>query len=83
MAKGKLNVNVEDLPRLEAAASFNGVELGDGNSIGNKAVVEVIFKQPSSLFETGRLMDNISEEDLESFFAEHQQPKIEEKKDKN
>lgn len=67
MPKGKLNVDVRDLDRLSAAASFCEVELGEGSSIGNKAVIEVSCKQISSMFEMGRLMDTISDEDLADF----------------
>ena len=70
MPKGKLNVALEDLPRLQAAAEFCGVELGEGNTIGNKAVVECSFKQASALFECGRLLDTISSDDLDAFLAD-------------
>ena len=70
MPKGKLNVDTSDLGRLQAAASFCDVQLGDGNSIGSKAVIEVSCKQLSSMFEMGRLIDTISNQDLEEFEAE-------------
>lgn len=64
MPKGKLTLDLEDLPRLRVAADFSDIELRDGNNLGDKLTVPFIYKSPSDIFSWGRMMDKVTTQDV-------------------
>jgi hypothetical protein len=64
MAKGKLVVKLEELPKLKSAADFCDVVLEDGSSMGDKVAVPFTYRTATSVFEMGRLIDKVTDDDL-------------------
>ena len=61
MAKSKLKIEKNKVADLALAAELCEVNLGDNKVIGDIVVTEVSFKNPSQLFELGRVIDKIKE----------------------
>lgn len=54
MPKAKLTFQKSDIKKLQVAASFSNVTLGESIAVGNEVIIETSYRDPQSLI---RMMD--------------------------
>jgi hypothetical protein len=64
--KATIKIKLEDLKKLKVAGTVNQVEIRGGKKIGAEmSLVELSYRTPESLFETGRMIDKVVGNELD------------------
>lgn len=63
--KGTIKVKSIDGKKLAVSATVNNVKLIKRTVIGDSSMIEVDFRSPADLFETGRLIDHVTGNELD------------------
>lgn len=68
MPKAKLKIVKSDFKKLSVAASFNDITLKpeESKAVGNTVFVAVSYRSANQLFETGRLMESVTGDELDA-----------------
>lgn len=74
MPKAKLTFQKSDIKKLQVAASFSNVSLGESIAVGNEVIIETSYRDPQSLIRMMDLKHAVTGTELDAVKPEQHKP---------